>query len=209
MTITIRPAQEQDAEAVRAIYAPFCERTAISFEFQAPTADEMRSRILAILRHYPWLICQIGQEVTGYAYASGHRTREAYQWSVDVSVYVGEGHQRAGVGRALYTSLFHILRLQGFVNAYAGITLPNPASVGLHESFGFEPVGVYRRVGYKHGRWHDVGWWQMALGHHGLDPGRPEDFLRVVNLPACAEALGAGTAGAHTLTRRASEGNSC
>ena len=101
--------------------------------------------------------------MVGYAYAGRHRSREAYQWSVEVSVYVAENQHRRGVGRALYTSLVECLRLQGFFHAYAGITLPNPASVGLHESLGFQPVGVYKDVGYKLGQWHTVGWLELII----------------------------------------------
>jgi phosphinothricin acetyltransferase len=109
----------------------------------------------------------------GYAYASRHRERAAYQWSVDTTVYVRQGRQRRGVGRALYTALLGVLPLQGYVNAYAGVTLPNPASVGLHTAMGFQPVGTYRRVGWKLGRWHDVAWFQRPLGAGPVDDGVP------------------------------------
>jgi phosphinothricin acetyltransferase len=118
--------------------------------------------------------------VLGYAYAGAHGSRAAYQWSVDVSVYVREGARRTGVGRALYASLFAVLDLQGFYNAYAGATLPNPASVGLHESVGFRLVGVYRGVGYKLGAWHDVGWWHLPLRERVADPDPPADLPSVV-----------------------------
>ena len=140
------------------------------------TVAEMRQRIRQTLDYAPWVVCEHRGEVQGYAYASAHRTRAAYQWSVDVSVYVHAAAHRAGVGRAVYCSLFQLLTLQGFYNAYAGITLPNPASVGLHESLGFHPVGVYRAVGYKLGAWHDVGWWQLVLQAHAIPPEPPTDF---------------------------------
>jgi len=111
--------------------------------------------------------------VVGYAYGSKHRDRAAYAWSVDVSVYVDAAHHRAGIGRALYSSLLALLRLQGFYAAHAGITLPNVASVGLHESFGFRLVGIYAKVGYKRSAWHDVGWWQLPLRERKGKPAPP------------------------------------
>jgi phosphinothricin acetyltransferase len=128
----------------------------------------------------------------GYVYASPHRARAAYCWSVDVSVYTSSKYRRQGVGRALYTSLFACLRLQGLYNAYAGITLPNPGSVGLHESFGFDLVGIYREVGYKSGQWHDVGWWQMALQPRIMEPPAPTMLPQAVELDGWAVAVDSG-----------------
>jgi phosphinothricin acetyltransferase len=136
----------------------------------------MRGRIAETLCEYPWLVCAEEGEILGYAYASRHRQRPAYQWSVDASVYVDPFAHRKGVGRSLYTALFEILRLQGFVSVYAGIALPNAASVGLHESMGFELIGIYRSVGYKLGKWHDVGWWQLALQEAMENPPNPRKF---------------------------------
>src|SRR5262249_33144374 len=144
------------AEPILAIYAPFCRETPISFETREPTTDEMRRRIAKTVKSLPWLVCEEGGLILGYAYASPHRERAAYGWSVDVSVYIREGLRRRGLGRALYTSLFAILQLQGFYNAVAGTALPNPGSVGLHQAMGFQPVGVYRNIGFKCGAWHDV-----------------------------------------------------
>lgn len=138
----IRLATPDDVQQVLAIYAPYCH-TPTSFELEPPTADEMRQRLGKVLAQYPWLVCDVAGEVWGYAYASAHRERPAYGWSVDTSVYCHAHRQRHGVGRGLYTSLGGLLRLLGYVNAYAGVTLPNPASVGLHEAMGFRPVGVY------------------------------------------------------------------
>ena len=139
----------------------------------------MRRRIEEMLPHYPWLVYERDGVVAGYAYATKHRVRAAYQWSVDTAVYVDEAHHRSGIGRGLYASLFAILAAQGFFNAYAGITLPNAGSVGLHEAVGFEPVGVYRKVGYKLGAWHDVGWWQLALRARAEDPDAPAPLADV------------------------------
>jgi L-amino acid N-acyltransferase YncA len=179
MAVHIRVARDSDLEAMVAIYRPIVEGTAISFETVPPDREEMARRVGETLRSYPWLVCDIGGQIAGYAYASRHRLRAAYQWSVDASVYVDTKYRRCGVGRGLYLSLFGILATQGFFNAYAGIVLPNPASVALHESLGFEGLGVYRRVGYKLGAWRDVGWWQRILRAHEQSPKAPRDLATV------------------------------
>src|SRR5579862_6623025 len=124
MTPTLRLATPEDAGQILEIYSPFCDHTSVSFELQAPSLEEMRTRIGRITERFPWLVCEGEGEILGYAYASPHRERAAYQWAVDVAVYVREGRRRTGVGRAVYTSLFAILALQGFYNAYAGIAQP-------------------------------------------------------------------------------------
>lgn len=149
------------------IYAPFVLHTAVSFEREPPSASEMAQRMQRTSVTHPWLVAQAGELVVAFAHASPHRAREAYRWTADVSVYVAPGHRRGGLGRALYAALLELLRRQGICNACAGITLPNEASIGLHESFGFVPVGVYRRVGWKAGAWRDVGWWQLPLVARG------------------------------------------
>ena len=171
--VRIRLACEADAGALARIYAPFVEQAATSFETTPPGREEMLRRVVETTALYPWLVCEAGGEVVGYAYATQHRARAAYRWSVDTSVYVAAAHHRRGIGRGLYASLFEVLRAQGLFNAYAGITLPNTASVGLHEAVGFRRLGVYERVGYKLGRWHDVGWWQLALQAHNGSPDEP------------------------------------
>jgi L-amino acid N-acyltransferase YncA len=188
---TIRLATLDDAGQIREIYAPFCDASPVSFETEAPTVDEMERRISRTLAFYPWLVCDEAGHILGYAYAARHRDRAAYRWSVDVSVYVREGRRGAGLGRSLYTSLFAILRLQGFTTALAGTTLPNPGSVGLHTAMGFGPVGVYRAIGFKCGRWHDVAWWQLALKEHEGEPPEPLELARVRELAGWAEAIGA------------------
>ena len=161
----VRDASPDDAAAVAAIYRPIVERTTISFELEAPGEMEMRSSIVKITRRYPWLVAiDDGNRITGYAYASPHRKRAAYASSVDVSIYVGETARRNGAGRELYTELFTRLAHAGtFHRAFAGIALPNDASVAFHQRFGFEPVGIYREAGYKLGRWIDVSWWQRGV----------------------------------------------
>jgi len=177
MSARIRLADDGDAGAIAAIYAPIVESTTISFETVPPDRDEVARRLADTLASYPWLVCEIDGRAAGYAYATKHRVRAAYQWSVDASVYVDAAWRRAGVGRGLYRSLFAILAAQGFVNAFAGISLPNPASVALHEAVGFEPLGVYRRVGFKLGAWRDVGWWRLPLRSYDRPPIPPIDVV--------------------------------
>jgi len=172
----IRIAELDDAEAIAAIYAPIVRGTVISFETEPPSAAEMRERIERTLQTHPWLTAVRDGRAAGYAYASQHRTRGAYRWSVDVTIYVAEHARRNGVGAQLYTPLMAILRRQGFRAAFAGIALPNPGSVGLHEAMGFEPVGVYRDVGFKLGAWRDVGWWALTLSTGDDAPGEPIPF---------------------------------
>ena len=160
---TIRMVKASDAGAVQEIYGPVVLRTPISFEEEVPSKEELSGRIEAALAFAPWLVLEEDGGVLGYAYASRHHERAAYRWSVDASVYVREGCRRRGVGRALYLSLFALLERQGFHAVHAGITLPNAASVGLHESLGFRPVALFPRVGFKQGLWHDVGYWQLEL----------------------------------------------
>src|SRR5262249_55630734 len=145
----IRSIEPDDAAAVSEIYAPFVSDTATSFEAVPPDAAEIQKRIKEVTPRFPWLVFEADGRVLGFAYGSQHRIRHAYLWSADVSVYIHERARNRRVGRALYTALLEILRRQGFFNAYAGITLPNPGSVRLHESMGFTQVGVYSRVGFK------------------------------------------------------------
>jgi phosphinothricin acetyltransferase len=160
----VRTATAADAEAITAIYAPIVKSTAISFELEPPSVDEMRARILSTLDQLPWLVAVDADDtVKGYVYASRHRERAAYQWSVDVTAYVHVDARGAGVGKTLYRALFEELTALGYHQAFAGIALPNAASIALHEAMGFEPLGVYRKVGFKLGAWHDVGWWQKEL----------------------------------------------
>jgi len=173
-----------DAGPCAAIYAPFVRDSAVSFERYAPDADELARRIARISLTHPWLVAEgtpadpdDAAAIIGFAYAGPHRQRAAYRWAADVSVYVHAGQRRRGVGRALYRALLGLLLRQGLLVACAGITLPNDASVALHESLGFMPVGVYRRIGFKAGAWRDVGWWQLALAapadREPVEPGPP------------------------------------
>lgn len=163
----------RDAAACVAIYAPYVEATAVSFEEQVPTAECFAAHIAHTSERYPWLVLEAPEgRVVGYAYATQHRARAAYRWAVDVGIYVAPAHHGAGVGRALYEALFDLLRRQGLRSAVAGVTLPNDASVGLHRALGFAHVGTYRDIGWKAGQWRDVSWWQLQLapGEDGPPP---------------------------------------
>jgi phosphinothricin acetyltransferase len=171
---TIRAVTGADARAVRDIYAPYVE-TPITFETAPPAVADLRERIEGAER-YPWLVCETEGEVVGYAAAGRIREQGAYRWAVESSVYVAEGAHGRGVGRALYEALLSVLRLQGYLDVHALVTLPNPASVALHESVGFERVATFASMGYKNGAWHDVSWWRHALRER---PGEPEEPLSV------------------------------
>jgi len=173
-----------DAAGIAEIYEPIVRSTPISFEIEPPGEWEIRSRIE--------LVCESSDRLAGYAYASRHAERVAYQWSVDTSIYVHSDFRRRRVGQALYTSLFRILAEQGYYNAYAGITLPNPGSVGLHESVGFRRIGVYREVGYKMGAWHDVGYWELALQPKPPVPRSPLSLAEIRRDPSWHEMLISG-----------------
>jgi phosphinothricin acetyltransferase len=164
---------DHDAAAVAEIYRPSVQGGLASFEEVAPDATEMAARMRSTLVRTPWLVAEAGGRVIGFAYAGPHRERAGYRWSVNISVYVAPERHGHGVGRALYDALLDLLRRQRFVNVYAGVTLPNPASEALHAAIGMERVGVYRRVGYKLGAWHDVAWYCLRLSEPAGQPPEP------------------------------------
>lgn len=178
-TPTLRLAHSDDAGQIAGIYAPLVRDTAVTFEVDAPSADEMRSRIIDTAMRLPWLVAERDEHVAGFAYAGRHRRRAGYAWSVDVSIYVADGTRRRGIGRGLYAALLDLLAVQGYANVFAGIALPNDASVALHESFDFSLVGVYRSVGYKLGTWWDVAWWQRPLPPVGSTPPPPKAVVEL------------------------------
>ncbi len=159
----LRAATAHDAARCAEIYAPFVTESWVSFELEAPDAAEMARRIASYGASHGWLVAEMGGQVAGYVYASAHRTREAYQTSCDVAIYVDPAFARQGVGKALYGELLPGLKARGFHAAFAGIALPNAGSIALHEAMGFESLGIYREVGWKIGGWRDVGWWQRLL----------------------------------------------
>jgi len=188
--ISLRIAAPGDAWAIAAIYAPIVRETAISFETEPPSPEVMAARIEGVLKSHPWLVAVRAGEVVGYAYAGEHAQRAAYRWSVNVTAYLAEAARRQGVGRKLYGALIPMLRAQGFRSAFAGIALPNAASVGLHEAAGFQPLGVYRDVGFKLGRWHDVGYWRLALREDDGPPIEPAPFPDFRLTPSFVAMLG-------------------
>ena len=180
--IAIRAARPEDAGAIAAIYAPFVLTGTVSFETEAPDARQMRSRMAASDGLYPWIVATNGDAeggVLAYAYATKFRDRPAYKYVVETSIYVAGTVERQGVGRLLYEALIDTLRAQGFTQAIGVIALPNEGSIGLHEATGFRRAGVYREVGYKNGRWIDVGVWQCQLNRSTLPPTEPKPFSEV------------------------------
>lgn len=191
--LTIRLAREADAQSLSDIYAPYCTDTVITFEEAAPTTGEMARRIRMIGDTRPWIVLEDAGTIVGYAYASAHHERAAYRWSVSTAIYIGRTYHRRGAGRALYTTLFELLRRLGYYTATAGITMPNAASVGLHEAFGFQLVGVYRGIGYKMERWHDVAWYQASLQPISSQPAEPRLVAALHGSAEWDDAVAQGT----------------
>ncbi|HMM20945.1 MAG TPA: N-acetyltransferase family protein [Selenomonadales bacterium] len=186
----LRFATPEDCPSLLAIYSPYVKNTVISFELAPPSTQDFRSRIAATLEQFPWLVGEIDGKAAGYAYASKHRARTAYQWSVDLSVYIDPAYHKRNIATALYSALRDLLTLQGYYNAFAGVTIPNEKSEGFHESFGFRPVGVYRHVGYKFNRWHDVKWYSLDIGNFQLPPMPPASIGQLRNSCKCDNILG-------------------
>jgi L-amino acid N-acyltransferase YncA len=188
----IRPADVPDAAGIAAVYRPYVTDSVASFEAVAPDEAEMARRMVSAPR-LPWFVACRDGAVVGYAYAGPHRARAAYRWSVDCSVYLTADERGAGTGRALYERLLRELTELGHVTAFAGIALPNPASVRLHEALGFSPVGVHRGTGFKAGRWHDVGWWQLLLRELPATPVEPRAwFPKPAQAPPAEPRSGVG-----------------
>jgi phosphinothricin acetyltransferase len=179
----IRLASAGDSEAILEIYSPYIINTSVTFEIEVPPLAEFRERIRNISEVYPWIICEIDGGIAGYAYAAGHHERAAYQWAVNLSVYIGEDYKRKGLGSVLYATLFDILEHLGYFTGLACVTRPNPQSEKFHESFGFRTVGIYHHVGFKLGRWHDVVWYEAPIKEPVPEPLQP---LAIKNAPAGA-----------------------
>lgn len=175
-TLTIRPATRGDAAGIAAIYAHYVRNSVITFEVDPPDAQEMAARIDQILPRYPFLAAERDGRLIGYAYAGKLYERAAYRWSAEATVYVAHDHHRQGIGRELYRMLIASLGEQGFKAVFGKITLPNPASVLLHESFGFVRCGVLAKVDFKQGGWHDVGLYQLELGSRPVQPQETRPF---------------------------------
>lgn len=190
--IEIRLARESDGPALADIYRPAVAERATSFEVDPPDGAEMGRRVVSLTATRPWLVSVEDGTTLGYAYASSHRERAAYQWCVEVSAYVHPAAHRRGVGAGLYVSLVEILRLLGYRNAFAGVTLPNDASVAFHLAAGFTPIGTYRGIGWKLGAWHDVLWLQRELGPHIADPPPPVSLSGVSDRASLDRAVTSG-----------------
>jgi L-amino acid N-acyltransferase YncA len=165
-----RTATTGDAPSILEIYRPYIERSATSFEEQVPALDSFAARIEKGLERYPWLVCEVDGVVAGYAYAAVYNERAAYQWTCLCSVYIAEDYRGRGLAKSLYNTLFSLLRAQGFCTVFALITLPNDASVKLHERCGFKPFTIFENIGFKLGSWQRVGWWRLELGAYPADP---------------------------------------
>lgn len=176
----IRVAKPSDSKAILDIYAPFCEPSSpVSFEIVPPSVEEMQKRLVITLKNYPWIVYEQNNTIVGYAYADQHRVKAAYDWDVDVHIYLKESARGKGIGKQLYNFLFDGLRTLGYYNAYAGITLPNEASLALHKSVGFNLIGVFNSVGYKGGAWRDVAWFALKLQPYAIEPPKPIKFSQL------------------------------
>ncbi len=194
MSTIIRLAKRSDAAAIQQIYSPIVRDTHISFELTAPDVAEIAARICKTLAQHPWLVCEIDGQIAGYAYAyaSAFRSRTAYQWTAETTVYVHPGFQKRGLSRALYHSLIAILREQGYFNAVGVIALPNAGSIRAHEAVGFRKIGVFKNVGFKAGNWHDTGWWQLELRPMPKSPQPPRAIGALANDEIFADMLATG-----------------
>jgi L-amino acid N-acyltransferase YncA len=173
---SIRLANENDADGILAIYSPYITNTSFTFEAEIPLKKTFAERIISYLHNWPWLVCEINGKIAGYAYGSRYRERIGYQWCVECSVYVHDDFQKKGIAKSLYIALFEILKRQGYRNVYAVINLPNDRSVKLHENCGFRYFATYEKVGYKLGRWKDVGWWRLSINDYTDEPAAPIKF---------------------------------
>ena len=172
----IRLATPEDAAGILAIYAPYIQNTSYTFETEVPSVQEFADRIRSYLVNWPWLVWEEEGKVAGYAYGARYRERVAYQWCTESSIYMHDDFQKAGIGRRLYATLIEILKRQGFRNVYAVINLPNEKSVAFHEKSGFTHFATYEQVGYKLGKWKNVGWWRLVLNEFGDEPAAPVKF---------------------------------
>jgi phosphinothricin acetyltransferase len=185
----VRIASPDDGAACAAVYAPYVIDTAVSFELVPPDATEMAARIARTIARTPWIVVEVGEVVRAYAYGTRHRERSAYDWTVETTVYVDRAFTRMGLGRIAMSAVLAVLRLQGAHLAVAGVTPPNPGSVGLHEALGFTRIGLFEGIGWKHGRWHGVEWFGLELGPRGTDPAPLVPLPQLAGTPELEAAL--------------------
>lgn len=176
---TISLANTEATSSILAIYTPYILDTSFTFETEVPSLKDFEKRIVTYQENWPWLVYEVDGIVAGYAYATRHRERAAYQWCVESSVYIKDTHQQRGIANALYKTLFEIMKHQGFINVYAGITLPNDKSVAFHKRFGFNRFADYENVGYKFGKWNTVSWWHYQLNEYVENPTAPTKFSEI------------------------------
>ncbi|MFN8359229.1 MAG: N-acetyltransferase family protein [Candidatus Kapaibacterium sp.] len=184
MPYSIRLITPADAAATLAVYAPYILNTSITFEYEVPSVEEFTSRIIHTTEDFPWLVCLENDTIVGYAYAGKHRLRAAYQWSPESTVYLAEAAQGKGIARILYETLFAILSLQGYYTVFAGVLVPNENSEKMHKALGFEEIGIFKNIGFKHGKWHDVQWLQRPLQEsYSVNPSQPIPLREIANHP--------------------------
>lgn len=183
MPFSIRLATPADAEAILSIYSYYITQTVITFEKDVPSAADFAARIADIQTTYPYLVCEADGVVVGYAYAARQGARAAFRWNVELSVYVAQEFQSQGIASRLYRTLLRILTAQGFQTAYVRIVYPHPVSIAFHERFGFEELALFRRTGYKLGRWCDLLWMQKPLADYRPEPPEPTPIAQLASLP--------------------------
>jgi L-amino acid N-acyltransferase YncA len=177
--LTMRLIKNDDSKGALDVYKPYVVSTAITFEYDVPSLDDFSTRVETIANEYPWLVCLKDDKIIGYAYASKHRYKTAYQWSPESTIYLSSDYHRKGIAKILYKTLFSILRLQGYVNVYAGVALPNIKSEEFHIALGFNKIGDFSKIGFKLGKWHDVRWFQLHLTEHIDNPQIPKSIKEI------------------------------
>lgn len=182
--MVIRTATVEDASAILEIYAPYVQETAITFEYEVPSLEEFRQRIAHTLKKYPYLVAEEEGRILGYAYASAFKTRAAYSWSVETSIYVEWNSRGKHVGQALYAALEDLLRRQNVCNLCACIAYPNPVSEAFHRAWGYETIAHFHHSGYKSGEWWDMIWMEKALCPCEIPPKPFIPFPQVSASPA-------------------------
>lgn len=202
--INIRLARSEDAEGVLAIYTPYVEETNITFDYDVEEAKIFCQKIDEMLEEFPWIIAEHRGKIVGYAYAKKHRDRTAYRWCAESSIYVHNDYQGRGLAKLLYEALLEALNTQNVINVYAGIAQPNESSTMFHIKMGFTPVGVYKKVGYKNGQWHDVLWVHRSLKKH---PEKPEEYIPFLNAEVREKTLQILAEKQSILNSPASNGN--
>jgi len=170
----------EDCHGILSIYEYYVLNTAITFEYDVPSVEEMQSRMKSIQMKYPFLVAKLEEKIVGYGYATDFRHRAAYQWSPECTIYLDKNFSGKGIGKTLYKKLFEILKLQGFYNVFGGVGLPNDASVALHLKMGFREVGIYENIGYKQGKWHSTKWFQLTLNEYQINPAQPKKVSEVI-----------------------------